>query len=428
MFEHRDLSPEERDKFAAVRMLASSQMPYLASTLFRIRVVATPGIGTFGIDRYWRLYIDPECLDIWGVQMSAAVLFHETGHILRGHAERYDNYGADDPQTWNIASDSEINDDLIESGIKLPEDVVTPESLGFPNGKVAELYYDLLKEEEARSNNPEAEDGESDNENSDNSSENDSCGSGSGGPSPVWELDGEDQQFYPLTSAEAEMNRKIAAKEILEYEINNPGSVSGGFSEWAKTEISPSPTPWQKVLAGALRSSIRFVAGAHDYTYSKRSRRSSSDFIFPGMHHPIPSIDIVVDTSGSVDSSGIEMATAEIKSISKRCGIDPSDIRILSVDASVAGMSTGRRLKRDGFQGGGGTNMGVGIRAAEMLKNPAACVVVLTDGYTPWPSEKGHSRLVIGLIGTKAAILAATAFSPPPEWAKVIEIPLEESS
>ena len=65
--------------------------------------------------------------------------------------------------------------------------------------------------------------------------------------------------------------------------------------------------------------------------------------------------------------------------------------------------------------GGGGTDMGAGIRAAAALRPRPAVTVVLTDGYTPWPAEapKGM-RVVVGLIGAQTP--------EAPRWARSVRV------
>jgi predicted metal-dependent peptidase len=69
--------------------------------------------------------------------------------------------------------------------------------------------------------------------------------------------------------------------------------------------------------------------------------------------------------------------------------------------------------------GGGGTDMGRGIQKA--VEDGHELVVVLTDGYTPWPEKPPRATVVVGLIHPKGE-------RPPeaPPWAKVVPIPAGE--
>jgi predicted metal-dependent peptidase len=67
--------------------------------------------------------------------------------------------------------------------------------------------------------------------------------------------------------------------------------------------------------------------------------------------------------------------------------------------------------------GGGGTDMGVGLERA--LADGHDLIVVLTDGYTPWPGSPPRARVVVGLFHEDEAPPL------PPTWAKVVFIPVE---
>ncbi|MGI8792201.1 MAG: DUF2201 family putative metallopeptidase, partial [Acidimicrobiales bacterium] len=56
------MDAETRRLFAAGRLWAAHQFPYLASALFAMTAVSSPGIGTVAVDGSWRLYVDPEVL------------------------------------------------------------------------------------------------------------------------------------------------------------------------------------------------------------------------------------------------------------------------------------------------------------------------------------------------------------------------------
>jgi hypothetical protein len=59
--------------------------------------------------------------------------------------------------------------------------------------------------------------------------------------------------------------------------------------------------------------------------------------------------------------------------------------------------------------------MGEGIEGARQLRPPPSVVVVLTDGFTPWPAEPPKGvKVVVGMLreGGPSA----------PSWARVIQI------
>ncbi|EUA17507.1 hypothetical protein I552_0708 [Mycobacterium xenopi 3993] len=49
----------ERQAFQVARLIACEAMPYYSAGLFSLQPVAAPGLNTFAVDKYWRLYLDP---------------------------------------------------------------------------------------------------------------------------------------------------------------------------------------------------------------------------------------------------------------------------------------------------------------------------------------------------------------------------------
>ena len=90
----RPLTPDEQRQLVAARLVAVEDAPYLAHALFSVAANAAEGLGTFAVDRGWRLYLDPTTLARWGPALSGGVLVHEISHLVRGHAERADALGA----------------------------------------------------------------------------------------------------------------------------------------------------------------------------------------------------------------------------------------------------------------------------------------------------------------------------------------------
>jgi hypothetical protein len=147
--------PGEREvlvALASARLIAATTCPYLASALFAMTPVVQPNRGTFSIDRWWRVYVDPVAIEAWSIEEVAAVLLHEVAHVLRDHHGRAGRkiIGPHTALLWNLAADAEINDDLVGIGLALP-DPVLPGSVGLPDGLFAEDYYDRWPVDHTRS-------------------------------------------------------------------------------------------------------------------------------------------------------------------------------------------------------------------------------------------------------------------------------------
>jgi predicted metal-dependent peptidase len=67
--------------------------------------------------------------------------------------------------------------------------------------------------------------------------------------------------------------------------------------------------------------------------------------------------------------------------------------------------------------GGGGTDMGVGIKAADELTPRHGAIVVLTDGYTPWPTTPPRGPCIVVLIGSGGDVASRI-----PAWATVVHV------
>jgi hypothetical protein len=148
------ISPELHEILIAARMVATELAPYYATALYRLKPVATPGLGTVAVDKWWRLYIDPDAFESWSKATRALALIHEVSHVIRAHADRCTDAGYNH-RLYNICADAEINDDL--DGLRppqnepipfegVPDNWVTPERLQppMPDGLLAETYYQSM--------------------------------------------------------------------------------------------------------------------------------------------------------------------------------------------------------------------------------------------------------------------------------------------
>jgi len=117
--------------------------------------VESKGIGTMGVDKYYRLYYDPEFVENTPIDELASVIIHEICHLVWHHHVRAQNLL---PKTeyksgsgfldrrglilaWNIAADMSINPPLKFEGLRLPDGCVMPYDHGLPDFRSAEWYY-----------------------------------------------------------------------------------------------------------------------------------------------------------------------------------------------------------------------------------------------------------------------------------------------
>lgn len=427
---------DDKTKIATVRFLAAHKRPYFATALFAMHLVPQPntivdlGNGEFmpltmAVDKYGRVYIDPNRIHIgsgvpqdkWSVEEAASVLVHEIGHWLRKHHERAEMVLRAAPldeqeklrHLTNVAEDCELNDDLKNEGMPLPGDPPMPHKYGYPEGRLWEEYYEMLQK------NPPPPSpggggagtgvgkrmpggkGSSGKGQLSPMPDKCDCGSGAHGVPRPYELPapGGATKEPGIGEAEGDLLRQQVAREI--HAAAARGHVPAGWKRWADALLEPPVVPWERELSALVKNAVTMARGMCDFSYSKVSRRGMfQGVIMPALVRPNPDAAVVVDTSGSMSESLLARALVEIKGILRAVG--QRRVPVLCCDAAVHG---GVQRVSSAFDvelaGGGGTDMGIGIAAAQKLH--ANVIIVLTDGFTPWPTEPPRGcQLVIGIL------------------------------
>lgn len=388
----RPLTEAEHLSFTAARMLALEHVPYFAHALFSMAPLAAVGLGTFAVDAAWRLYLDPETMDAWGPELSAAVLAHEVSHLVRDHAGRAQALGQVHHEVWNIATDAAVNDDLLDAGVALPEGVVTPANQGLPANGIEEDYYHLLVQSTATRA----------------TANYSGCGSGAGDPDPAW------QAGAPVPAGASPAQQRIARQRVAtDIASRTAGSVPAGLRRWADEVLTGPKVSWRVLLAGAVRRAAALTVGRTTYTYARPGRRRLPGLLTPAMRSPKITAAIVIDTSGSMSADDLAAALAETTGIIKATG---GHTTVLTCDVDASGATRVRRASDIELTGGGGTDMRVGIAAAAKLRPRPDITVVLTDGYTPWPTAPISQRLIIAMIGQDPPLGQA------PPWAVTVHV------
>lgn len=101
---------------------------------------------------------------------------------------------------------------------------------------------------------------------------------------------------------------------------------------------------------------------------------------------------------------------------------------MLSCDAAAQAVHSLCRAEGIPLLGGGGTDLREGFAAALRARPRPDVVVVLTDGQTPWPSDRPPCRTVVGLFARERSARSWDEDDPeyipdaPPAWARVVEI------
>jgi predicted metal-dependent peptidase len=391
----------DTEKFRAARLWAVTRMPYLAGALFACTIRTVPGSGTIGVDRAWRVHLDPAVADTLDVPELGRLLLHLVSHLVRDHPDRADALHVPDERRpwWQRCADAEINDDLAAAGQLPPVAATVPSGLGLPTGGLVETYF------AARPTGPTDTPGWD-------------CGSGADGRARPWDAEGDGR----LGQGQAELLRHSTAVAIQRQHAQEPGTVPAGWLRWAESVLA-SRTDWRRVLAAELRGAVAAVAGNVDYTYRRISRRSSATtaeprVVLPSLRRPVPTVAVVCDTSGSIADEQLALALAEVEGLLTRTGLRSTGITVLAVDTEVHARSRARRAAQVKLAGGGGTDMGAGIEAAAALRPRPDIIVVLTDGFTPWPEDPPAGiRVVVGLL--------LGGWDEPPEtpaWARTVLI------
>ena len=401
--------------------------PYYQAVLWGLRRIWTDHVPTFAVDDKMRLYMNPRfCQEVLeeeqGISKLIGVLVHECNHVIRLHSDRC---GTRERRLWNYAGDFEINQDLVSDGMLLPGLSLLPgveiagvgKTYQMPPGLTAEQYYDLLFQ------NAESLMAQNGHDSGDEHGEGvacGSCGSGADGSENDDALDkaAAEAGVEGASEVDIEVTRAKVASAVRDAlkDKDARGTVPAGLGRWAEDFGRPQVDWRQRFRQEAVRCG-RICQGSGHYTYQRRSRRHSQkvgDPVFPRRVARRPEVAIVVDTSGSMTDGMLGSALSEIQGILR--ATRSRSVTVWACDAETSAPQIVQNASDVSLIGGGGTDMRVGIEAA--MSKPCDMVVVLTDGWTPWPDSPLDVPLLACIInGHKEGV---------PNWARVV--PIDETA
>ena len=244
----------------------------------------------------------------------------------------------------------------------------------------------------------------------------DRCGSAADGLVREYELP-LSADVPAVSTVQADEVRRRVAIEFREH-VTARGTEPGEALRWASAILDPV-VPWQQVLSAAVRRAAGWANGHTDYTYSRPSRRQFAvrNVVLPATRRPLPQVAIVVDTSASVDDGMLGQALGEVDGAIAGLGVPGEQVTVLACDAAVSTVAQVRRASDARLGGGGGTDMRAGIEMASRAQPRLDVLIVITDGYTPWPqSPPAGMAVVVALLHR-----ADTTAPPAPRWATTVD-------
>lgn len=390
---------------ASVAMMSDPKTAFYSHLLMEQQLVWGDQVPIAGVDAYGRLYLNAEGLVGHNVQQTVFVLWHELEHVLRLHPQRLMGR---DPFLWNVAGDKVINADRkrFDIGQFIEGCIDSPECAGM----LTETVYGDLQQEKQAKQKPDQPDGQGgdgqsgDNNtgqhpadptaNDDTSDEQEIGGTGGdlvqGDPLGEFQKDGKAPTAEDIRNAEAKAKASIARAAQA---ARVAGNLSADMQRRVEGVLSVH-TPWYEIVE-------RFMTdrAANDYSWTRPNRR----FVAGGTYLPsmqsqgaLGTTVVIRDVSGSCDGEQ-DIFMGHFNAIAERC--TPSELYVLDTSTRV---HTAHHFKADDLPaepeitGGGGTDLRAGFDWINRnISDNIDVVIVLTDGYTGWPSEAQDYPVVV---------------------------------
>lgn len=319
------------------------------------------------------------------------VMMHEILHFVLRHCLRGD---VEDPEAYNIAADIVVNSNImLENGMKASSITLGKYGTSIhvaPDGKegheyTAEQVYAMLPKNSKRKGNKKG------------------AGSASGRakkeilkgrhqPTRIWDDHSRWGKYEEDDTLRDVWIKRFedAAKAI---EIRDPSNTRGllpAFAEHILKEIKKPQTDWRTILNDFVQEEVV------DYSFTPPDRRfDESPFFLPdfnGKEDMVEDILFMIDTSASMSDDMIAAAYSEIKG-----AIDQFDGKLKGwlgfFDAAIIKpkpFADENEFKVIKPSGGGGTDFQIIFEYVfhHMADKLPASIIILTDGYAPFPKEK----------------------------------------
>lgn len=382
-----------------------------------------------------RIYFAPEFLDNLSDSELDFVMMHEILHIVLQHCLRGKSC---DNEQFNIACDIVVNSNILRSE-NMNLSFITLQNYGeamhlAPDGKegyeyTAEQVYTMLPQvnlSDASGANGNGKGGGKGKGSGEDGENRKGSGKGTGksksqqaGNSPGWD----DHSRWGTLDDEAldDVWKKRVLDACEAISIRDPSNSRGLLplcAERILKELKKPQTDWRTILNEFVQQEIC------DYSFSPPDRRfDDSPFFLPDFNEKddiVEDILFMIDTSGSMSDDMITAAYSEVKGA---LGQFNGKLKgwLGFFDAAVVEpqpFSDNDELEIIKPKGGGGTSFGIIFDYVfnKMSDKPPVCIIILTDGYAPFPQEsKARGIPVLWLLNNEDV-------NPP--WGKTARITL----
>jgi len=352
------------NKFEQARAQTMLHHPFYGTLIAGTKIIEDKSIPTACTDMKV-IRFNPEFVgELPNAKQIAFVFVHEVMHIALMHGFRR---GGRHPLIWNYATDYAINLMLQQSGMEMPECGLVNEDF---EGMSAEQIYDVLMEEAEE--HKQEHGGEIGDGLPDSDLLGDLIEAASGG-------DPEKQR-----EIEAAIKQQVAQAVVVARQC---GKMPGHIERLIMEVLHPK-VPWQDLLREFMLQTAK-----DNENWSRRNRRITNIYLPRRHSERMGEIIFIGDTSGSISNEDLNQVAAEVQAVADL--MQPEKIRLMWADAEVAGEQEFECGEVLNFQpvGGGGTDMRVPLAKAEEYE--AQVVVLITDGYTPWPDKEPPYPLIV---------------------------------
>lgn len=317
---------------------------------------AVPTAYTDGLNKiYGRAFVD-KCT----MPELVGTIVHEAGHILFRHAWLWLHLWKQDAQRANQAADYVINLMIMDLAKRIN---VGKEIIALPEGALLDPMYRGMDTQEVfallgkQNNKPDQS----------NFDEHDFK---------------ETMSPQEVEQIQEEVDAAVRAGKL------HMGKM-GGKGHRAIDEVLEPKVRWDEIMRHFAYEQAK---GSEVNNWSRPNRRYlQHDIILPSKRsEKIRSMAVINDVSGSVDEELVSFFLGNVRQICET--LEPGALHFICWDAELQSHDIYQRdgydelLNRRTFKGGGGTNMAKAVQYVEDNID-ADLILVLTDGYTPWPRE-----------------------------------------